>query len=128
MALSFCFFFGHSRNGKRFLVMGSIDMVFFVFYLAGTIDLSLDLAAVSCSKNQFTATSLNRYGMGYFDYDHTFMSWAKSSFQHCQSAKAVWIMCIILAVVFLFSAIVMIYMWFQERGTKGKAGGKGGQA
>lgn len=102
---------GEVKTGKRFLIMGGIDVVLLIVYALLATKAGLEVAAISCGKQQFTTTDLNRYGMGYFDYDHSLQSWAKSSFHHCQQAKAVFAICIILGISFVATGGVCVYTW-----------------
>lgn len=102
---------GEVKTGKRFLIMGGIDFILLVVYALLTTKLGLEVAAISCGKQQFTTTHLNRYGMGYFDYDHSMLSWAKSSFHHCQQSKAVFAICIVLALSLITTGCLCFYIW-----------------
>jgi hypothetical protein len=102
---------GEVKTGKRFLIMCGIDLILLVAYALLTAKLGLEVAAISCGKQQFTTTHLNRYGMGYFDYDHSLLSWAKSSFHHCQQSKAVFAICIVLDISLVTTAFSCIYTW-----------------
>ncbi len=103
---------GEVRTGKRFWIMGAIDGILLVVYALLATKAGLEVAAISCGEQQFTeTTSLNRYGMGYFDYDHSLQSWAKSSFHHCQQAKAVFATCIVLGISLFATGCLCIYTW-----------------
>jgi hypothetical protein len=126
MVFSIALFLGTPRKGHRYLAMATIDFTLLIMYLLGVIKLGLGVAAISCMKEQFQMYHLNRYGMGYFDSEHTLQSWAKSSFQHCQSAKAIWVMCLILCIVYLCSGVLFLYIYNQD--WKGRPAGKGNRS
>ena len=126
MVFSIALFLGTPHKGHRFLAMASIDFTLLIMYLLGVIKLGLGVAAISCMQEQFQMYHLNRYGMGYFDSEHTLQSWAKSSYQHCQSAKAIWVMCLILCIVYLCSGVLFLYIYNQD--WKGRPAGKGNRS
>jgi hypothetical protein len=102
---------GEVKTGKRFLIMGGIDLILLAIYIILTVKVAIEVAAISCGQQQFTTTHLNRYGMGYFDYDHSLLSWAKSSFHHCQQSKAVFAICIILDISLVTTGLLCFYIW-----------------
>jgi hypothetical protein len=126
LGFSIALFLGTPRKGQRFLAMATIDFTLLIMYLLGVVKLGLGVAAISCKEEQFQMYRLNRYGMGYFDSEHTLQSWAKSSYQHCQSAKAIWVMCLILSIVFLCSGILFLYIYNQS--WRGLRAGKGNRS
>ena len=111
---AFFVYIGKVRTGTRFLIMACIDSILIVVYALLATKLGIEVAAMSCGQQQFTTTHLNRYGMGYFDYDHSIQSWAKSSFHHCQQAKAVFAICIVLGISLFATSFSCVYFWWQE--------------
>lgn len=68
--------------------MGILDLAIALAYMIPTVYYCIVVPPLSCDKDQFLPGNLNRYGMGYFESDHSLQGWAKSSPAHCIQSKS----------------------------------------
>ena len=113
----------HTNGGSRYNWMAVIDLCLAGCYtgLAGYLG-NIGLA-IPCDKEQFATEHLNRYNMGISNNIRTVIGWSKSSYQHCQQSKDLFIFSIIVAISLIASAIIC-KLHHHQRFSKGKNGAK----